>query len=144
MKKGLSADCRYCFFAVLLAAAVGFSALLLVYLLPVERMDRECRQSAAFLKTQDTNPRERYSDKMLDNWSDCIMLMEAAYPGPESVPDKTVNNYYWWEYGGDPRAIFVDIYAEGKTGIPALIYARYWPSGCSGGRPGAGNRAGAD
>ena len=126
MKKNICADFGYCFFAVVLAAVIGFSALFAAYLIPVRMMTAECRESAAVLKKETTYTREEYSERQLDNWTDSIMLLEASYPGTESNLEKTINAHFNQMADKDPCESFVGIFSGPKQETENQTYPRYW------------------
>ena len=73
----------------------GFLLICIVYMLPSERVSLHVRESGEILEQEKDYPQLIPSSPytVLDNYTDCIMLLTAAYDGEECIPDKTVNNY---------------------------------------------------
>ncbi len=117
---------RYSALALFLSIFFGFFGLVFSYLIPARTMLDECAESVPVFSEETTYPRETYSERQLDNWTDCIMLQEAAYPGEEDVFDKAVNARYERVRGLNPCESFVEIHSGSPEEVYAFEYARYW------------------
>ncbi len=116
-----------CLWSVLLSILVGFLLLLAVFHIPVRFMQEECRESVRIFQEEDRYPNDPYSGRRLDNYTDCTMLLEAAYTGEESVLEQAVNVYSArLETSSNPYTSFVSIYSENGESTAPYEYARYW------------------
>ena len=112
---------------VLVSILLGFSLLLLPYLVPARLTQDECYESLPVLVEEDRYPLDPRSGRKLDNFTDCTMLLEAAYTGEESVLELAVNVYSArLETSSNPYTSFVSIYSENGESTAPYEYARYW------------------
>ena len=112
---------------VLVSILLGFSLLLLPYLVPARLTQDECYESLPVLVEEDRYPLDPRSGRKLDNFTDCTMLLEAAYTGEESVLEQAVNVYSArLETSSNPYTSFVSIYSENGESTAPYEYARYW------------------
>ena len=73
----------------------GFLLICMVYMLPSGRVSLHVQESGAILEQEKDYPQLIPSSPymVLDNFTDCIMLLTSAYDGEESIADKAINNY---------------------------------------------------
>lgn len=113
------------FFILLAGIIVGFAALCLVHLLPVDRMHRNV------LNSKDTigacaQVVMGYKSTSLDNFTDSIILNQAICPSDAPLLEKVVYNYqvnYWRDYEQPEN---LDRYLAGETGYRYQGYTHYW------------------
>lgn len=112
-------------FVPLLIAVFGLTGYLLlavVYRIPTERMERNVRDSADIFEREGTYPQLiRHGNAQLDNYTDALMLLVAAYPA-QDVWRSPLNAQH---YAGNPCRELVNIYRDGGAGN-TVMYARYW------------------
>ena len=117
---------------LILAAGIlaGTFLLLGVYLLPTEPINRHVEASVPLFQKGGTYPNVTpYWASRLDNWTDSIMLLTAAYEGPEGLLDRAMGSYYKRTEGLNPQESLVSQYGEnGKDPEDTYVisYGRYW------------------
>ena len=108
------------------AVLLGVLLLALVYCIPPERIEAQLVRSSDTLKAEGTYPElTPYAVSILDNWTDSIMLLEAAFPSedPPLVSAMQVKRY---AYGDDfPDQSLVQ-YAENGAYHYIQPYPQYW------------------
>lgn len=117
---------------LILAAGILAGTLLILgaYLLPTEPINRHVEKSVPIFQKEGTYPNVTpYCASRLDNWTDSIMLLTAAYEGPEGLLDRAMGSYYRRTEGLNPQESLVSQYGadekESKDTY-ALSYGRYW------------------
>ena len=105
---------------------LGFLLLLASFLLPGSLCKQREKAAAVILKEEGTYPLENYSRRQLDNYTDSLMLLEAAYEGDESLLAKAVNIYCKAERGRSPAATLADQLDPETVEIYRDDYPRYW------------------
>lgn len=129
-----------CLGIIAVCAAVGLALLLAVYTLPTEPMQAHIRDTLDIFLDEGDYPRPHSWTKMWrDNFTDNIMLGNAAYGGDEPLLDKALSVYRTSvSYEGDnmmPSYALVAAYNDGLADFSgdesALVfarddYARYW------------------
>ncbi len=112
---------------VLFSIFLGFLLLLASNQIPARLIEDKCRESAPFLSEAGVYPVEQYSGHKLDNFSDCVMLLVATYPGEEPSLDRTMSSYFLHVQEKSPYDSFVRIYSgRPNLEIETSEYARYW------------------
>ena len=100
----------------------GYLLLVLVYCIPTERIERNVRDSANIFEREDTyHLLIRHGNSQLDNYTDALMLLIAAYPS-QDLWSSPINARH---YTGEPCQVLVDVYRDGETGN-TVTFARYW------------------
>lgn len=116
---------------LLLSVCLGAALLYAVYLLPTESIGLNLEDSAPVFQQEGSYPRQlNWCSSTLDNFTDALMLLTAAYEGKEPALDKAMNLYYELpmeqapgvtkpvqgvlEYGSEAREVSVH------------RYTRYW------------------
>ena len=116
-----------CLWSVLLSILVGFLLLLAVFHIPVRFMQEECRESVRIFQEEDRYPNDPYSGRRLDNYTDSIFLLGAAYPGEESILDRTIHVYTQRTVDvPSPVRSFISIYSKESEEVQPTEYAWYW------------------
>lgn len=111
---------------VLCAAAVCILLSLGANALPKGPIREHVRQSVGVMRREGTYPRVLgLRDGVLDNWTDSIMLLTAAYDGEEPLLKRTFGNYRYEIPGTDPHYSLVKMAGEPQLG-ERVSYARYW------------------
>lgn len=104
---------------------IGFLALCLVHLLPVERMYQNVLASKDVINSHaQTIP--GYESTAIDNYTDSIMLNEAICPVEAPLLEKVIYNYqvnYYKQYGQQENLLR---YLEGEEGYRYQGYTHYW------------------
>ncbi len=113
-----------------LAAGIllGFLLITASYLLPVDRIQQNVRKSAATVEREGSYPflYENWRSTRLDNFTDSIMLLLAAYPGDGNAVQNAMLSTYARFADHDPAQGLVK-WATGATdGYQTHSYARYW------------------
>ncbi len=112
---------------VLIGSLIGWFMLLIVYLLPVEPMEKNVRIALEELSDLGPSPMlfEDNAATQLDIYTDTIMLNEAIYAGNESILERVAAVY---RYDYEDRTPFQSLlaYLSGESGVSKIEYARYW------------------
>lgn len=113
-------------YAALLLA--GYLMMCIVHLLPADIMGKHVAESKGVFEQEGAYPQlmAGYLDSRLDNWTDAIMLLVAAYDGEGSALTEAMYNGYWRINGKNPAESLVELYSGGKEGSSVVSYARYW------------------
>lgn len=113
------------FFCLFTGIIVGFTALCIVHLLPVDRMYRNILGSKDTVNVYEEVV-EGYKSTTLDNFTDSIILNQVICPADIPLLEKVVNNYqvnYWKQYSQAENLLK---YLEGETGYRYQGYSHYW------------------
>lgn len=109
------------------ASVIGLALLTAVYLLPVGRIEEHVRQSAETMQREGDYPViSAYFTSRLDNYTDSLMLNEAAYKTEESALQRALLVSRGSIEGLNPNEALVDHYMKGKAYESREDYARYW------------------
>lgn len=111
---------------LLISLILGFLLLFAVYHIPARFTVDECVESAPYFTESGEYPTETYSQRLLDNYADCVMLLEASYLGEESALEQVVNSYHNTIQDSNPYYSFRRMYSGSKKEILSTSYARYW------------------
>lgn len=113
----------------LFSVLLGFGLICTAYALPgSERRALHVRESGDLLAEQGDYWQliPGKTQTMLDNFTDCIMLLTSAYSGEESVLDKAVNNYRIYERDASKQQSCQSYGLLPEEKQVKLTYARYW------------------
>ena len=108
--------------------AAGYLALVCVYALPTEPIQKNVAEAANIMQMDGSHPELVYGhqDTMLDNLTDSIMLLTARYEGTESVFEESLLNSRFTVNGlMDSEVLAAEAsgkYLNGETSS----YGRYW------------------
>ena len=106
---------------------VGLLLMLMVYLIPTGRIERNLQDSAGMMKNESEYLTLMYTpNSTLDNYTDALMLLTAAHPNHENILKSTVKNYRYAVKKSNPYESLIKIYVKGKTQYKDRAYARYW------------------
>lgn len=117
--------------ALRLAACITAGVLLmtLVYLIPVDRIDENVNASAAIIEEEGERPYYsglRYCTTYRDNFTDSLMMLEAAFPEKDGALADAMLNRYGKIDGDNPNETIVHHYVYGKEFDTSTVYGRYW------------------
>ena len=113
---------------LILAVLLGLLLLCGVFTLPVEKIDQNVRKSAPIIQEEGTYPDLSTSfTSTLDNFTDSIMLLEAADDRDASILLRAVSAYRGgMNYTDNPANVLVGHYVGGFDFNTTLPYFRYW------------------
>lgn len=105
----------------------GTFLLLLVNVLPNERMQRHISESTSVMEEEGDYPMlmDGYISSRLDNFTDSIMLVTATNKEDTNFVDRTVNMYRVNYEDKRPSEVLVD-YGKGNPDYTVSGYPRYW------------------
>ena len=119
---------------ILIAAIIGgYLLMVAAYAVPLDWSGPNYDKTVAQMKKEKMYPKELYSNRQQDNFSDAIMMLMASYKGDEGPWRQAAANYYI-SYGGDdfyhlktyPYDWLVGNY-DPDTAVPSRMeYGRYW------------------
>jgi len=113
---------------ILLSGIVlGYLALVLVYILPIEPMKKHIRESQSLLEAEGIQPVlvEGYTTTRLDNYSEGLFLNSAIYDGKESVWEKAAA-IYQYRYGEEDYYHSLLKYLDAEPDVSVDSYERDW------------------
>lgn len=113
---------------VALSAVTGLLLLILVYFLPTAPMEAHMAESVETFRREGTYPVTDIMgvDTRLDNYTDALMLLSAAYPGVESILEKALKVYRYTDaFDTDPTLTLIAHYGDGMP-AETIAYERYW------------------
>lgn len=112
---------------LLISVMGGTFLLLLVNVLPNERMQRHISESTSVMEEEGDYPMlmDGYISSRLDNFTDSIMLVTAANKEDTNFVDRTVNMYRVNYEDKRPAEVLVD-YGKGNPDYTVSGYPRYW------------------
>lgn len=112
---------------LVIAAGLGTVLLWAVYCLPIASIEQNVRLSAVTIQEEGTYP-QLYSwcQSQLDNWTDSIMLLEAADATEASALEKAMLAYRGSIDDSEPAETLVAHYVQNVEFTRATNYARYW------------------
>ncbi len=109
------------------AVVLGIVLLTAVYSLPVEKIDKHVAESAVVIQQEGKGPNlSDYCTSQLDNYTDSIILMEAAIVTEESALINAMNVYHGGCNQYPPNDRLVNYYLLGKEYDYLIAYPRYW------------------
>ena len=109
------------------SALVGYVLLVSVYLLPVDKIDENVRQSAFTMQKEGDFPTlSNWFTSDLDNYTDSIMLLEASEKRDVSAVVDAVNNPHGLIKDKYYAEVIVAHYIEDIPFDSTFYYARYW------------------
>lgn len=113
---------------VVVCAVAGLLLLLAAFSLPSGRTQENMATSAAIFAKEGAYPQVNTlgANSQLDNFTDALMLMNAAYVEDTSLLDRVINVYRPVVNGENPAQVFVSCYGEGEPADDVSAYPRYW------------------
>lgn len=116
---------------LLIAIAVGFALMLLVYLIPTDRIEQNVLHSAQMYQFEQVGfdiqgPQYVFSE--VDNYTDGLMLLTAMDDYGGSLIDRAMLNYRVGLHGEAPNGTIVKLAAGNPEGLEEIemSYPRYW------------------
>lgn len=118
---------------LLCSAAVGFALIIAAYALPTGRIVENASESVEIFAREGNYPAliQGRAGTVLDNWTDAIMLGEAAYDGREGLLSRALLNFQRvlaWSDGAKTCAEnFCEAFGDNGGAEPEpYAYGRYW------------------
>ncbi|MBO6165556.1 MAG: hypothetical protein J6O17_04190 [Eubacterium sp.] len=109
------------------AAIIGMVLLDITFSLPLSPIEKNVRQSAVTIRNEGTYPKvTKYATSQLDNFTDSIMMLEAADASEVSTIEKTVFVYHGVIDGLDRAEGLAAHFIDGKDFTREYDYSRYW------------------
>ena len=130
--KGLSAKSFFRSFAIIVANLVigcilATGLLYAVYLLPINKIDRNVGKSTLIFYQEGSYPElTGYATSTLDNWTDSVIVLEAASPRVESPIKDAMNVPRPLVGEEDSIDVIVSHYYFGERFDGSVPYTRYW------------------
>ncbi len=116
--------------AAVLVAGILIGALLVttVYLLPLDNIQQNVRKSAATVESEGSYPflYSNWRSMRLDNFTDSIMLLMAAYQGDQGLIGDAMLSTYTRYVNCDPAEGLVKWSTGATDGMETHSYSRYW------------------
>ena len=113
---------------IALCAAVGLALLVAAFALPTAPMADNLAASVDTFSRERTYPSVRAlgSTARLDNFTDALMLQQAAYCADAPLLQRTLNVYRPFAHGQNPALMLVLLHTDAQTQPEQSSYARYW------------------
>lgn len=116
---------------LLIAVAVGFALILLVYLIPTERIEQNVLHSAEMYQFEQVGfniQGPQYAFSEVDNYTDGLMLLTAMDDSGDSLIERAMMNYRVGYHNEAPNGTLVKMAAGNPDGLEELQlqYPRYW------------------
>lgn len=115
-------------YAILLA--IGFSLMCLAYSIPVKMMQDNLADSVSYFRiSEQISNNQRIMEKNdghLDDFTDALMLIEAAHKSERPVPVAAMLNERPSVKDKNPFETLVAIYGDGNNDFNIISYGRYW------------------
>ncbi len=114
-----------------LAACIlaGVLLMTLVYLIPADKIDSNVNASASLIEEEGERPYYsgiKYLKTFRDNYTDSLMMLEAAHPGVNGVLSDAMLNRYGKIKDNSPNKTLVEHYQYGEEFSGSVVYGRYW------------------
>lgn len=112
-----------------LAASAIIGTLLLIgaYFLPVAKIDKHVEDSATIFKQESVYPTLfSWCTSRLDNFTDAIMLLEAADSTDDSVVNRAMRAYRGAISDYNPNDVLVAYYLDKTEFDKSVTYSRFW------------------
>lgn len=112
---------------LIVAAGLGTLLLWAVYCLPIDSIEQHVRSSAVTIQEEGVYPRlYSWCHSQLDNWTDSIMLLEAADATDASALEKAMLAYRGTIDDSNPAETLIAHYIQNVEFTRTTDYARYW------------------
>lgn len=114
--------------SLLLCAAIGIGLLTAVFCIPVDSIDQNAAKSALTIQKEGTyHSISPWFHSLLDNWTDSIILMEAAKAPDTTALDAAVNAFHGAvDENATPAENLTAHYIDGAPYTTFVEYCRYW------------------
>lgn len=114
-------------FAVIIFVIIGYLMVSFSFSIPSSAISDNMKKSAELLSKEVCYPHELRSDKRLDNYTDSLMLLQAAYAGDESIFDKGVGVYFNLIDDMRPyESLLAEYLDHDEGGVRSTRYSHYW------------------
>lgn len=110
---------------VSLGWGVGIILLMIIYLLPVEKMVEHVQKSSISFQSPDTQIITGYDSTRMDNYTTVLMLNMATYESDDPVLVQAMKGLRYHSEGQTDYEDGIDV-LKGKRGQNTLGYERYW------------------
>ena len=112
-----------------ISVILGYILLVLVYCIPINRMEENIRESAAIFVEEGMYPQKLNNniDSRLDNWTDSMMLLTAVKENDGAPYISAALNSRNFISGKNPCESLIQIYAaKNIENLGSVKYGRYW------------------
>lgn len=110
--------------------AIGFSLMYLAYSLPVKMMQDNLADSVSYFRISEQSDNYQRlmekKDSCLDDFTDALMLIEAAHKSEHGVPVAAMLNERPSVEDKNPFETLVSVYGDGNNDFNIVSYGRYW------------------
>lgn len=115
-------------FCILLASiTVGYLMLVGAYFIKPSNISRQrFAESSAQIQSEGVYPVDTVSNRMLDNFTDALILLECSYNGNENAFIKAANTPFQFLTGAGPFESIGQIDQAPKARLRINNYSRYW------------------
>lgn len=120
---------KYSLGSLLLAIVAGTLAIIAAYCIPIEPIRHNVQESTTIFTTEGDyySWALEYSNTMLDNYTDALMLNEAAFVGTGSVVNDALNNpYVYYKETSRVQSLMLALSSNDIDEGDIDTYARYW------------------
>lgn len=113
--------------AVAISVVLGIILLICVFAIPTDRIEENVISSVSIFEKEGTYPKLNIiANSQLDNWTDAIILLNAAYTNDSSIVDRAVMVYRPDIADENPAEDIVTYYSDDNEEYTVTSYARYW------------------
>ncbi|HPJ03118.1 MAG TPA: hypothetical protein PKU80_09790 [Candidatus Limiplasma sp.] len=126
--KKLSHDIAMIFLPLLLSVFIGLCLLVLVYSIPTDGIIENVFSAGKTIEAETTYPQvfPKLITSRLDNWTDSIMMLEAAHPNSGGSLEAAVKNQHNRVRGENPAESLVLQSKQETNELYTMDYSRYW------------------
>ena len=113
--------------ASIIIIVIGYLLVSFAFVIPSSLMTGNMKKSAKLLSNEECTPYEPRSNTVLDNYTDSLMLLQAAYAGEESIFDKGVGVYFNLIDDMRPyESLLAEYLDNDKSGVRSTRFTHYW------------------
>jgi len=113
--------------ASIIVIIIGYLLVSFSFIIPSSAMSGNMEKSAELLYQEECTPHEPRSNKVLDNYTDALMLLQAAYAGEESIFDKGIGVYFNLIDDMRPyESLLAEYINKDEGGVRSTRYSHYW------------------
>ena len=105
---------------------IGYLLLTAVYLIPESQMHDHLTASYGQIASEETYRPDTFSGRLLDNFSDALIMLECGYTGTESPLVKAANSPFYKVNGQDPHTSVAQIGEAAPEDLTLDNYSRFW------------------
>ena len=115
--------CVYLLFSIVIGTMLLYGA----FLLPVDKIDKHVAISSQIIYKEQTYPElSKHFSSKLDNWTDSIMLLEAANDAESSTMERAMASFRYRIGTATPTETIIRHYIGGEDFDEIRAYPRYW------------------